>query len=222
MGRRIWLRGHVDRQSTDDDGPIRFVAATEGEKADGLDLQMDRLNLDRFRANPVVLYAHEYMGRDALPIGRAEDVFTDDGRLLADVVFDTDDDFAAEIDRKYRGGFLNGVSVGFDTGRVDEDGVPDWWEMMELSAVPVPLDPDALVESGRALIARGSRLGAAMDEDDDAEDDQQSASVAARLAAELGVDVEDLQAALQDDDGGSVADRRRRLRRARVHSRTRR
>lgn len=148
---RLYLRGFAQRADEESDGPLRFIVATEGKKADGLDLRMDGLDLDRFRANPVVMYGHDYWGREALPIGRAENLEIVDGQLLADTIFDLDDEFAAKVDRKYRGGFLNAVSVGFDIRAIDpETGVVDEWEMIEYSAVPVPLDPDAVVESGRA------------------------------------------------------------------------
>lgn len=149
---RMYLRGFAQRAEGDEstEGPIRFIVATEGKKADGLDLRMDGLSLDRFRANPVVMYGHDYYGRDSLPIGRAENIEVVDGQLLADTVFDLDDEFAAQVDRKYRGGFLNAVSVGFDIRGFDpETGVVDAWEMIEYSAVPIPLDPDAVVKAGR-------------------------------------------------------------------------
>lgn len=145
---RMYLRGFAQR--ADDDKPLRFIVATEGKKADGLDLRMDGLSLERFEANPVVMYGHDYYGRDSLPIGRAENIRIDGPNLLADTIFDPDDEFAQQVERKYRGGFLNAVSVGFDIRNLDPDtGVVDSWEMIEYSAVPIPLDPDAVVESGR-------------------------------------------------------------------------
>lgn len=157
---RIYLRGHAQRAEADD-GPIPFIVATEGRKADGLDLQMDRLDLERYRANPVIMYGHDYYGRGALPIGRAENVRVDGGQLLADAVFDRDDEFAATVDRKYRAGFLNAVSVGFDLRGLNlETGVPDSWEMLEFSAVPIPLDPDAVADLGRQVaVARALAEG---------------------------------------------------------------
>ncbi len=149
---RLYLRGVAQRAEGDDEpgGPIRFVVATEGRKADGLNLSMDGLDLDRFLANPVVMYGHDYFGRESLPIGRAESVEVVDGQLMADTVFDMSDEFAARVDAKYRGGFLNAVSVSFDIHDMDEEtGDVSAWEMIEYSAVPVPLDPDAVAESGR-------------------------------------------------------------------------
>jgi len=135
------------RAETDDpEGPLRFVIATEGRKGDGIDLKMANADLGRYQANPVVMALHDY-GR--LPVGRAENVTVEDGRLLADAIFDLDDPTGAEIDRKYRGGFMSAVSVGFDVYDVNDQGVPARWELLEFSAVPIPMDGDALVESGR-------------------------------------------------------------------------
>lgn len=138
-----------------DDAPLRFVIATEGRKADGIDLRMANADLARYEANPVVLALHDY-GR--LPVGRGENVAVEDDRLLADAVFDLDDPVGADLDRKYRGGFMSAVSVGFDLYDVGEDGVPARWELLEFSAVPIPLDSDALLDSGRQARALAEAL----------------------------------------------------------------
>lgn len=152
-----YTRAYVDRDATTDDGPIRFIAATEGRKADNIDLRMTGARLDRFRSNPVVGYGHRYWTREDLPIGRGTHASVEDGKLLIDVEFDQDDDFAQRIERKYRSGFMNAVSIGFDVIRWEGGkgsywggGVAEEWEPYELSAVPVPMDGSAVVESGRA------------------------------------------------------------------------
>jgi len=121
--------------------PIRFTAATPGIKRDGKDLNMMDFSLDSYRKNPVVLWAHNYMG-SRLPIGRAR-VEVSPERLLADVVFDQEDDFARQVENKYRGGFLHAVSVGWDEVRVDGRVRLD---LLDISAVAVPADPDATME----------------------------------------------------------------------------
>lgn len=162
----------------DDDGPIPFVIATEGRKADGLDLQMDRLNLERYLGNPVIGYGHSYFGRDNLPIGRASDVEVDGPRLRANAHFDPDDDFAQTVERKYRSGFMNAVSVGFDLRSVDEQtGIPEEWELTEFSAVPIPLDPDALQDPR----SRGYALQAALEQLREAETATDTDDVVAAL-----------------------------------------
>lgn len=150
-----FVRGYAERA---DDGsvpgdlgdPLWFVATTEGRKADGIDLQMDRLRLERFEANPVIGYGHNYWGRDSLPIGQAVDIDVDAPALRLQVQFDQDDEFAVRVEQKVRGRYLRAMSVGFDAWDIDENGVPAAWELFESSIVPIPMDPEALAEVGRA------------------------------------------------------------------------
>lgn len=155
---RGYIRGHAERDPLSGaNGPIRFVAATEGIKRDGIDLRMAGAELDRFRSNPVILFGHNAWGRQNLPIGRAENVEVEGGALKMDVVFDKDDDFALTVERKIRSGFLNAVSIGFDVRAWEKPGQSMWnggvatkWELFETSVVPVPMDEKATVEGGRA------------------------------------------------------------------------
>lgn len=139
-------------------GPIVFKASTEGIQRDGLDLRASGWRIDNFQRNPVVLWAHD---RRSLPIGRGKaSVETD--HLRVEVEFDPEDPFARSVESKYRRGFLNAVSVGWNF--VDEKGemVDAWYadrdkirnemfyDLTELSGVPVPADPAALLESQRS------------------------------------------------------------------------
>lgn len=154
------MSAYVERQQADGDGPLRIVAATEGRKADGLDLRMDNVRLERWRSNPVVLLEHFPMTVNAdmlASIGRADNIAVEGDALKADITFDTGSKLGAEIDRQYRAGFMHAFSIGFDTGDVDARGVPDWWEPVEVSAVPIPLDSDALVEDGRDQVVTMAR-----------------------------------------------------------------
>ncbi len=133
--------------------PIKFVATTEGTKADGLNLMMDKLDLGRFEANPVIGYGHNFFGRSNLPIGRAVDIEVDAPALRLSVAFDQADEFATTVEQKVRDRYLNAMSVGFDVVNVDDEtGIPQSWELFESSIVPIPLDPEALSEVGRAAV----------------------------------------------------------------------
>ena len=154
---RGYIRGHAERGSAKD-GPIRFVAATEGVKRDGIDLRMQGAELERFRANPVILFGHNAWGRQNLPIGRADNVGVEGDALKMDITFDQDDEFALSVERKIRNGFLNAVSIGFDVRGWEKPGQNMWnggvatkWELFETSVVPVPMDEKATVEAGRSL-----------------------------------------------------------------------
>lgn len=153
----IYLRALADEAATTDDAgsPIRFVASTEGVKRDGLDLKAEDWNLDNYRKNPVFLWVHDHMGT-RLPIGRADaNIDAEAKRLVTDVIFDQEDDFARTVESKYRRGFLHAVSVGW--GETDAG-----LDLQDISAVPVPADPDALMErqmSGmRSLISELDRV----------------------------------------------------------------
>lgn len=154
-GQRHYMRGYVlradDDETADDQAgkPLTIVAATEGRKGDGLNLTMKGAELGRFDANPVLGYGHSYWGRDGLPIGRSDKTWIDGDALKMNILFDQDDDFARTVERKYRGGYMNAFSIGFDVWNIDDAGVPEGWELFEVSAVPLPMDPNAIVESGR-------------------------------------------------------------------------
>lgn len=141
---KTYLRAYCDRAV----GPgepgdtLNFVASTEGVKRDNEELEVSRWRLTNYLANPVFLWAHDYMGR-TLPIGRTQSVEVSDKKLLAKVVFDQADEFARQVEDKYRRGFLNAVSVGWMTLKEGKETV---YDLMDISAVPVPGDPDALIE----------------------------------------------------------------------------
>lgn len=129
--------------------PISFVASTEPEARDGLSLILENWNLENFEKNPVFLWSHDYWG-SRLPIGRAE-VFKDlSARQLKTLVyFDQKDEFARQVERKYREGFLHAVSVGWDSKIVDGK---QQYELLDISGVTIPGDPDALMERQYRLL----------------------------------------------------------------------
>lgn len=168
----------ADSATTGEPGsPISFVAATPGKKRDGYDTAALPWRTDRYAQNPVVTWVHDF-GGNRLPIGRGVATVeqTPAGEVIkAELLFDIADPFAAEVDRKYRGGFLNAVSVSWDD--VDEDGVPVRnsgkkavaHDLLEIAAVPVPGDPDALQErQATALRALRDDLDAVLGGADDA------------------------------------------------------
>lgn len=107
--------------------------------------------LDRYRRNPVIQNSHQY-GDILHTIGRAETTEVVNGSLVQVWRFATKENPMAKIARDlYRGRFLNASSVGF---------IPHEWEngdtkagyrrkytkaeLLEVSAVGIPANPDAL------------------------------------------------------------------------------
>jgi len=126
--------------------PLRFIIASAGTKRDGLDLDMTRFALDNFNRNPVMLWMHgKEPARGSLPIGRWANLARDGRAITGDAIFDQADDFARDVERKYRDGYLNAVSVSWLPEEA-RDGYR--YDMLEASAVSVPADPDA-VQVGR-------------------------------------------------------------------------
>lgn len=153
--RSFYMRAYMqraegaDKPAPEPGSPLRFVASTEGKKRDGLDLKAVNWRTENYQRNPIVLWAHDYSGA-RLPIGRAT-VRIEDKKMLADVTFDQGDEFARQVEDKYRRGFLNAVSVGWD------DGADDTHDLLDISAVPVPADPSALLLRQRTALSELSR-----------------------------------------------------------------
>jgi len=152
--RAFYMRAYMQRAAESEKPaeagtPLRFVASTEGKKRDGLDLKAEDWRTQNYARNPVVLWAHDYLGT-RLPIGRAA-VSVKDKTMLADVTFDQGDEFARQVEDKYRRGFLNAVSVGWG------DNADETRDLLDISAVPVPADPNALLLRQRTALSELSR-----------------------------------------------------------------
>lgn len=139
---------------------IEFVASTETVDRYGDVIRVAGWDTRAYEQNPVFLWAHE---SDKPPIGKCVGIEKDveSGELVQKIQFADRDTypFADTAFKLYKGGFLNAVSVGFMAKEVkpryeeSEDG-PEFvgyefveQELMELSAVPVPANPDALARA---------------------------------------------------------------------------
>ena len=136
-------------------GKSYLVVASTGEvDRHGDTVAPDGWRLDAYRANPVVLWAHDYRQP---AIGRAPAVWRQDGALLASIEF-APTDFARTVAALYQQGYQRGVSVGFRPLRFEErrDARSGAFlgirfleqELLEISAVPVPANGNALLRAG--------------------------------------------------------------------------
>lgn len=147
---------------------VQVIASTDSIDAHGDILEQD-WNLDRYRKNPVVLWAHNQFDsspysfggaarpEDFLPIGRAEDVKVSEVGLEATLVFASAElnPLADRIFRMMQEKMLNAVSVGFRPGKVTQELQPNGRtvyrlgnnELREISVVPLPSNPDAVAKS---------------------------------------------------------------------------
>jgi hypothetical protein len=173
-----------------DDGRVWFVASTEGVKRDGLDLKSADWATEDYERYPIVLYAHDYLGRN-LPLGRGEPRMVGK-ELRIGVEFDQDDDFAMKVKSKALKGLIAG-SVGWED--VDVEGKTRH-NLMEFSMVPVPADPRALpIRQARALRSLADAIEG-IDMDDPQPVTPAAESEAASPAAEVEPVWEEVAAAM--------------------------
>jgi HK97 family phage prohead protease len=133
------------------EGVLEFVGSVESTKdRDGEVIKASGWELENYKKNPIVLWAHDY---SAPPVGKATSVKVSKGQLVFTVKFADAETypFADTIYKLCKGGFLNATSVGFipkewETGKKENDPSRTYLkqELLELSIVPVPSNPDAL------------------------------------------------------------------------------
>ena len=140
------------------DGDIRkaaFVVSTGDEDRDGDVVNPGGWELEDYRKNPVVLWAHDLK---SLPIARAETIMVHGGKLKAVTAFPEKGvyPFADTVYGLVKGGFIRGTSVGFhpieaSPRRGREKGVNFTRQSLyEFSLLPIPSNRNALVEAKSA------------------------------------------------------------------------
>jgi len=133
------------------------IASTETKDRDGDIMRVSGAKLKNFRKNPVVLFGHDDR---SLPVAKATDIRVDGDKLLFKPKFATSDmnPFADQVFKMFKGGFLRAFSIRFDPIKFEvlpsEEKNPDpferlgrefkQWELLEISAVNIPANPEAL------------------------------------------------------------------------------
>jgi HK97 family phage prohead protease len=139
---------------------LSFTVSTATVDRAGDSVNVAGWDLAAFKRNPVVLWAHSY---NLPPVARAVEISVSGGALKA--LTEWTDKYSGigpdpnVVYEYYRDGFMSAVSVGF---------MPTKWafveeasrkygidfmeqELLEFSAVPVPANPDALIEGKGAI-----------------------------------------------------------------------
>ncbi|WP_026473954.1 HK97 family phage prohead protease [Alkaliflexus imshenetskii] len=86
-----------------------FILHDETLNTHGFRMLTDGADLTEFLKNPVMLYNHDDW---SLPIGRWENIRKEDGKILADPVFDLKDDRGKQVSQKVADDFLRAASIG--------------------------------------------------------------------------------------------------------------
>ena len=121
--------------------------------------------LENYRKNPVIQNAHQY-GDILFTLGRALRTEVVGSALIQRWQFAVDvNPFARIAYGLYRGGFLNTASVGFIPIRWEDGNAKTTWrrryleqELLEVSAVGIPANPNALALALRAGVINADDL----------------------------------------------------------------
>ncbi|MBN2814971.1 MAG: hypothetical protein JXQ80_12890 [Bacteroidales bacterium] len=97
--------------------PYSFVLSDESLNSYGFRFLTDGIDTSLFEKNPIALWVHSRpygwnKNAEPLPIGKWVNIRKDGKKLVADLEFDEDDDFAVSLMRKVEKGIINMVSIG--------------------------------------------------------------------------------------------------------------
>ncbi len=167
------INGIIRQVGNEEDRTLEVVASDESIDRYEEVISVTGWDLKNYRKNPVVLFGHDY---HSLPVGQSLKVWKSlDGeakQLRSHMRFATAEahPFAESVYRLLQGGELRTVSVGFlpwdwedPEGEVPRDGdgratAPQRTyrkqELLEISVVPVPANPNALVDAVRRGIIK--------------------------------------------------------------------
>lgn len=151
---KIFLKGLVEKNEA---GILTVAIATDGSiDRDGEVIDPNSWNFDNFLKNPVLLWAHNY---SKPPIGKVLEITRQGSKILFKPQFAVEIlEDAKQAYELYKEGFLNAFSVGFRPTRWEDREMGGKMvrvfletELLEISAVPVPANPNAIV------LARGMK-----------------------------------------------------------------
>ncbi|WP_157999744.1 HK97 family phage prohead protease [Paenibacillus elgii] len=146
-------------EDTEDGLKVPFVISTGAVDRDKDLVNPQGWDLTNYRKNPVVLWAHDSR---TPPVGKSIEETVSNTQLKSVALFTPKDlnPFGYMIGQMYAKGFMRAVSVGFrsDDWEWSKEEGRDWGidfktqELLEYSAVPVPANPEAVLEAKGAGI----------------------------------------------------------------------
>jgi len=145
------------------DRVVTFIASTDGLDRHGTKVMPLGINTDNYNNNPIILFGHDgYGGFFSTPdpsniIGKADALRKSERKLEVDIAFlDAETNPRADmIYRMVKAGAVSTVSIGFIPReiRTEDDGAGNQIpiivrsELLEISVVPIPSNPEALAIS---------------------------------------------------------------------------
>lgn len=134
------------------EGKLIAIGSTEAVDRMGDVVVQDGWDLKNFKKNPVLLFAHQY---DQPPVGYAKNIKVVDKQLVFEPVFHDITQVARELKAMYMSdpAIMSAWSVGFIPKEFDPSDFHKIIssELLEISAVPVPANQEALMMACKTL-----------------------------------------------------------------------
>jgi len=154
---------------------LEFIGTDESADRMGDIIKADGWKFEDYQKNPVFIWAHDYY---SIPIGKCLEItratgstgtkfkikFASIEELCSDPTFPSEEaQFADTVYMAYKNGYMSGVSVGFQglesEERDDQKDLPSWQRgqvftsqsLLELSAVVVPANQNALIQARKSM-----------------------------------------------------------------------
>ena len=149
----------------------KFIVNTESINSYGYRVLTEGIDTEQYMKNPVVLYMHERYDNDnrgSEVIGRTVNLTKENGQLIAEIEFDSLDEFSQKIAQKVEGGFLRMASIyaeNIESSTAQEDLMPGQTyatvkkcKLIEISIVDIGGNDDALklskVKDGEIILEK--------------------------------------------------------------------
>lgn len=125
-----------------DSGKFEVIASSESVDRQGEIVLQEGIDIKNYMNNPVILFGHDYW---SLPIGKATEIVRQAGKTVVRGVFASAEanPLAQQVRKLYEEGILKAVSIGFIPLEYNGNQITKS-ELLELSFVPVPANPEAL------------------------------------------------------------------------------
>ena len=134
------------------DGKMTAIASTEAVDRSGDSIKVKDWDFKNFKTNPVLQAGHDY--HPLSTIGVAKNIrITKDNKVVFEPQFHDITQLAREIGKMYEQKYLTAWSVGFIPA--EEEGKKH--ELLEVSAVAVPANAEALTSLSQKSIKNGTK-----------------------------------------------------------------
>lgn len=154
----------LEIKGEDSDRKFRVIASTEDIDRSGEIIKVAGWDWENFMKNPVIIANHVYKIENI--VGKATKIWIEDGKLIIEWVFSKSNPLGVLLADLYDEGMVKTVSVGFIPKQRQEDNrrIITSAELLELSFVAVPCNPNALSLDQKQLMQKGIEAGILQEE----------------------------------------------------------